>query len=200
LHNQNLIGWEKFLKGFISKDWGALQGQYYRQQHLTHNRRYTKTAWVQNLLLQLHYYRHGIWKVRNDTLHGGNTKEQKQLVRAQMIKEVKALYRKNRRCIPLRERALFHLPLWFRLKQGHQQLQLWIKWAQLMFNKYEEIPISTDQMNRITDWLSQWDLGDEVIAHDATVSSVPVSSLRVDSSDSEASEPRLPMSQSDISN
>jgi hypothetical protein len=43
-------------------------------------------------------------------------------------------------------------------------------------------------------------LGDAVIAHDATLSSVPVSRLRVDSSDSEASEPRLPMSQSDISN
>jgi hypothetical protein len=200
LHKQNLIGWEKILKGFVSKDWGVLQGQYYRQQHLTNNRKYMKSAWLHNLLLQLHYYRNGIWKVRNDTLHGGSTKEQKQLARSQLLQEVKALYRKNRRHIPLQERALFHLPLRFRLKQGQQQLQLWIKRAQLMFTKYDEIPISTDQTNRITDWLSQWDLGDAVIAHDATLSSVPVSRLRVDSSDSEASEPRLPMSQSDISN
>jgi hypothetical protein len=110
------------------------------------------------------------------------------------------LFLKNRRCIPLQEQALFTLPLQFRLKQGQQQLQLWIKRAQLMFTKYEEIPISTDQTNRITDWLSQWDLEDKVIAHDATLSSVPVSRLRVDSTDSEASEPWLSASQSDLSN
>ncbi len=69
-----------------------------------------------------------------------------------------------------------------------------------MFTKYKEISLSTDQTNRITDWLSQWDLEDEAMAHGATLSSLPVSRTRVDSIDSEASEPRLPMSQSDISN
>ncbi len=122
LHKQNLIGWEKFLKGYLSKDWGVLQGQYYKQKQYSNNRKYTKNAWLHNLLLQLHYYRHGIWKVRNDTLHGGNTKEQKHLTRTHMLKEVKALYRKDRRRIPLRERVLFNLPLRFRLKQGQQQL------------------------------------------------------------------------------
>jgi hypothetical protein len=62
-----------------------------------------------------------------------------------------------------------------------------------MFAKYDEILISKDQIHKITNWLSQWDLDDKVIAHDATRSSTLVSRTRVDSIDSK-------MSQSDISN
>jgi hypothetical protein len=69
-----------------------------------------------------------------------------------------------------------------------------------MFSKYEEIPISTDQTNKITNWLSQWDLEDKVIAQDATRSTTPVSRARVGSIDSKASAPRPSAKQSDISN
>jgi hypothetical protein len=30
LQNQSKIRWDNFLKGFIAKDWGVLQGQYYQ--------------------------------------------------------------------------------------------------------------------------------------------------------------------------
>jgi hypothetical protein len=69
-----------------------------------------------------------------------------------------------------------------------------------MFATYQGIPINSDQTNRITNWLSQWDLEEMVIAHDATRSSIPVSRTRVDLIDSEMSDPWLPTNQSDISN
>jgi hypothetical protein len=195
-----MIGWEQFLKGYIAKDWGMLQGRYYRDQQLTHNRKFTKNSWTQNLLLQLHYYRHRIWMVRNETLHGGITKDQKALTRKHMLQEVKALYRKNRRRIPFQERSLFQLPLRFRLKQGRQQLQLWIKRTQLMFARYEEIPISKDQTNRITDWLSQWNLDDGVTSQNDTRATTSATRARAYSIDSETSAPRPSAKQSDISN
>jgi hypothetical protein len=77
LQNQREIGWDKFVKGFITKDWGVLQGQYYRSQKLPNNRKFTRQAWTHNLLLQLHLYCHQIWMVQNETLHGGVTQEQK---------------------------------------------------------------------------------------------------------------------------
>jgi hypothetical protein len=117
-----------------------------------------------------------------------------------MIAEVKALYKKNRHQIPLCKRSLFQLPLQFRIKQGQQQLQLWIKWAQLIFVTYEDIHISNDQTNRITDWLSNWDLGESMIAHEATRSPVPAQRTRLDSFDSEMSNPRLGSEQTNISN
>jgi hypothetical protein len=200
LEHQSMIGWEQFLKGYIAKDWGVLQGRYYRDQQLTHNRKFTKNSWIQNLLLQLHYYRHRIWMVRNETLHGGITKDQKALTRKHMLQEVKALYRKNRRRIPFQERSLFQLPLRFRLKQGRQQLQLWIKRTQLMFARYEEIPISKDQTNRITDWLSQWNLDDGVTSQNDTRATTSATRARAYSIDSETSAPRPSAKQSDISN
>ena len=138
--------------------------------------------------------------VRNETLHGGVTQEQKSVSRISMIKEVKVLYKKNRRRIPARERSLFHLPLRFRIKQGQQQLQLWIKRAKLMFSAYEDIHISNDQTNRITNWLSNWDLGETTIANAATRSDLPVQRSRVESFDSETSAPRLGAEQINITN
>jgi hypothetical protein len=138
--------------------------------------------------------------VRNDTLHGGVTKEQRQMNRAQMIMEVKALYKKNRRRIPLRERILFQLPLRFRIKQGHQQLQLWIKHAKLMFATYEDIPIKKDQCTRITDWLSNWDMSDTVAVDSTPASLVPDQRMRLELFDSDTSAPRLGKEQTNIAN
>jgi hypothetical protein len=51
LKHQSTIEWDKFLKGFITKDWGIIQGQYYRYQNLTHNRKFTRNSWIYNLLV-----------------------------------------------------------------------------------------------------------------------------------------------------
>jgi hypothetical protein len=200
LRNQHKIGWDKFVKGFLTKDWGMLQCRYYRSQQLPNPRKFTRQTWTHNLLLQLHIYRHRIWMVRNETLHGGVTKEQKSVSRTQMTNEVKALYRKNRRRIPVRERSLFHLPLRFRLKQGQQQLQLWIKRAKLMFDKYEVDHVTNDQNTRITNWLSNWDLGETNLAATATSSFSSVQRLGVESFDSDTSAPRLGGEQTNITN
>jgi hypothetical protein len=37
-----------------------------------------------------------------------------------------------------------------------------------MFATYEDIHISNDQINQITNWLSNWDLGESKIANEAT--------------------------------
>jgi Tfp pilus assembly protein PilV len=44
-----------------------------------------------------------------------------------------------------------------RLKQGSQQLKLWIQRVTLLFKTYTETPITTNQQTRITDWLNTWD-------------------------------------------
>jgi hypothetical protein len=95
---------------------------------------------------------------------------------------------------------MFHLPLWFWIKQGQQQLQLWIKRANLMFTMYEELHISNDQTNRITDWLFTWDLGETMIAHDATRPPLTAQRIILDSIESETNAPRLHTDQTNISN
>jgi hypothetical protein len=40
LRKQNKVGWEYFLKGFVVKEWGYLQGLYY-SHHKLHSMKYT---------------------------------------------------------------------------------------------------------------------------------------------------------------
>ncbi len=138
--------------------------------------------------------------VGNETLHGGVTQEQKSMSRTHMINEVKALYKKNRHRLPLHEQSLFYLPLRFRIKQGQQQLLLWIKRAKLTFSTYEDIHISNDQTNRITTWLSNWDFGETEIGTKAFSPSLPIQRMRVESFDSETSTPCLSTDQTNITN
>ncbi len=67
------------------------------------------------------------------------------------------LYAQNRANLPYAERNIFNLPLRLRLKQGSQQLRLWIQRVSLLFKTYAETPITINQQTRITEWLNEWD-------------------------------------------
>jgi hypothetical protein len=156
LTSQRDIGWDKFIKGYLSKDWGYIQEQYYRHTKSINHRKFTRNNWVVQLLRSLHTYRHSIWMTRNKSLHGGGNKDQKEFNRKKILKIVSKLYQKDRSSLPIRERSLFNLPLKLRKKQGNQQLQLWIQRAKLLFDTYKEIPIRSDQQSSITKWLKAW--------------------------------------------
>jgi hypothetical protein len=49
LQKQSAIGWEYFMKGFMTKEWGIIQGQYYQYTQLN-SRTYTSKQWVVHLL------------------------------------------------------------------------------------------------------------------------------------------------------
>jgi hypothetical protein len=153
LDRQNKIGWERFTKGFVAKDWGYIQVQYYLHEKKVKNKKFTKNGWVTQLLRLLHHYRHSVWKTRNQILHGGTNKEQRLFTCKQMQNIVRELYSRNRTQLPYAERHIFKLPLQLRLKQGSQQLKLWIQRVQLLFKTYYNTPTATPQQARITDWL-----------------------------------------------
>jgi hypothetical protein len=50
-----------------------------------------------------------------------------------------------------------------------------------MFDKYEVDHVTSDQNSRITNWLSNWDLGETNLAATATSSFSSVPRLRVES-------------------
>jgi hypothetical protein len=153
LERQNKLGWERFAKGFVVKDWGYIQSQYYLHEKKVKNKKFTKNGWVTQLLRLLHHYRQSVWKTRNQILHGGTNKEQRLFTRKQMQDVVRELYSKNCTQLPYAERHIFKLPLQLRLKQGSQQLKLWIQRVKLLFKTYSTAPITTTQQARITDWL-----------------------------------------------
>jgi hypothetical protein len=154
LSNQLEIGWENFLKGFITKDWRYIQQSYYSYLKVN-TRKYNAEKWVSCLLRILHKFRTDLWHVRNSAIHGGSSKLQGQTLRHRLIREVHSLYDKDRKRLSLLDKQLFHMPKSYRLKQGNHQLLLWTKRAQMTFDIYEE-PIEGPQQTYITDWLTTW--------------------------------------------
>jgi hypothetical protein len=69
-----------------------------------------------------------------------------------------------------------------------------------MFDKYEDDHVTSDQNNRITNWLSNWDLGETNLTATATSSCASVQRLRVELFDSDTSAPRLGGEQTNITN
>jgi hypothetical protein len=154
LHNQGLIGWEPFMKGFVAKDWKYIQGSYYAFMKLN-KRKYHQDRWILQLLMLLHKYRHDLWMLRNASIHGGFEKLHGKALRWRLITEVTDLYDKDRSSLSLVDKNLFKLPLQLRKKQGNQQLLLWVKHAHMIFAKVEEEAMN-EQQAPITDWLTNW--------------------------------------------
>jgi hypothetical protein len=156
LKKQSSIGWEYFMKGFLAKEWGILQGQYYQYKQMN-SWKYTSERWVVQLLCLLHSFRQTMWQLRNASIHGGTTALMGRVLRQRLVRDVRELYSRDRCHLSLTDRDLFKLPLQYRLKQGNQHLLLWTKQAFLIFNHYKEVKIESAQQMRITEWLQTWD-------------------------------------------
>jgi hypothetical protein len=111
LQSQEKIGWENFLKGYIAKEWGYIQEQYYLHANLPRKKKHTRKNWVVHLLQSLHSYRHSIWMIRNQIIHGGKSKDHREFNGQKMLKIVGKLYQKDRSALLHRERCVFNLPL-----------------------------------------------------------------------------------------
>jgi hypothetical protein len=155
LSNQKEIGWEQFIKGFISKDWRYIQTSYYSYLKLD-RRKFNSEKWVGCLLQSLHRFRTDLWMIRNSALHGGFSKDASSTLRARLLRDVHYLYSKDRSCLSLADRQLFNLPRAYRLKQGNHQLLLWTKRAHMTFDLYDD-EVKGPQQTQITDWLRSWD-------------------------------------------
>jgi hypothetical protein len=154
LQQQQQIGWDNFMKGYLSKKWRYIQGSYYKFRKLN-KRKYHKDRWILQLLILLQQYRHDLWMLRNASLHGGFDKLHGTLLKTRLLDEVKYYYSRNRDGLSLSDKDMFKLPLAYRRKQGNQQLMLWVKRAALAFELVEE-NISHQQQLSITDWLTDW--------------------------------------------
>jgi hypothetical protein len=155
IHQQNSMGWDKFLRGFILKQWGYAQEKYYSSQSLSSRTR-TRQRWVTGTLRLLHQYRQRLWSHRNTSLHGGRTTQSHLLQHHGLISETKRLYTLPCSHLTTKFPDLFYLSLHQRLRQGNQLLQLWIHRALLAF---KTCPYDRNEVGcqcNITEWIDGW--------------------------------------------
>lgn len=150
------IDWEYLMKGFLIKDWGIIQGQYYINKKWN-ERKYNSTRWAVRVLTLLHDLRQSIWHLQNAAIHGGPTALTSKVLWQQLLREIRRLYVNDWSDLLYLDKDNFKLTLPYRLKQVNQHLLFWTKPASLTFDQCKEIWIHTCQQQYITDWLQVWE-------------------------------------------
>ena len=121
--DQSLIGWDKFLFGFVSKRWEVAQ-TIYREVSGDIPRRPLRT-WTEGLLTSLWDFSHAVWSQRNEVKHGVTKGEQAVHNRARLVALVTDRYL-HRPHLDDRYRWLFGKPLRDRLLEGNRALHVWL--------------------------------------------------------------------------
>jgi hypothetical protein len=149
------MGWDKFIRGFITKSWGTAQEKYYQSQSLSSQTR-TKRQWVTSTLRSLHRYQQQLWNYRNMAIHSGKDYHSHLIQRNGLITEVQCLY--TLPCLHLVSKFpdLFCLSLHQRLRQGNQLLQLWIQCALLAYKTCESDQTKHGSQRNIMEWIDGW--------------------------------------------
>ena len=121
--DQNHIGWDKFLTGVMSKQWGFAQKLY---QEITgdYHKRIPRT-WAETILPALWDFSHNIWTYRNEIKHGVTLAEQSMQRRARVTALVEDRYR-HRPHLDAKYKFLFRKPLAAKLEEGNRALYMWL--------------------------------------------------------------------------
>jgi hypothetical protein len=95
IYEQDDIGWENFIMGRISQRFAVFQHNHFRH---TGKKSYGR-VWATRLITQLWELPWGMWEHRNDILHNGTTRQQKEEL-DQLRQQVRAQFCLGNRGIP----------------------------------------------------------------------------------------------------
>jgi hypothetical protein len=121
--HQNLVGWDNFLRGYISIYWRECQILFYESSS---HRRLSSETWDTNLIKAIVTLYTSLWKDRNRVLHGSTRKEASILLRSRVLNQVRQLY-KHPPQLAGQYSTVRSVPLEDRLKHSTTLLQRWLK-------------------------------------------------------------------------
>jgi hypothetical protein len=113
--HQNLIGWDNFIRGFVSKYWKDIE-------HIQMENNKLWDTKLTGAMLQLHKE---IWEGRNTVVHGRTIEEARKKARESVTNKVKDIYRRPP-TLAARYPSIFEVPLENRLKRTTEQLNEWL--------------------------------------------------------------------------
>jgi hypothetical protein len=120
IRHQNLIGWDKFLLGYISQHW-TISYDTLHDPLLSPPR----VDWDCQLILAIFCLYKGIWDNRNSFLHGSSREDSRQKLRDRLIDQVKELYN-NLPKLATRYPPIRFLPFDQRINNCNLHLSRWL--------------------------------------------------------------------------
>ncbi len=118
--HQNLIGWDKFLLGYIFQHW-TLAYVELNDSLISPPR----VDWDNQLISVIFFKYKGIWDNHNSFIHGSSRDESRQKRRARLIDQVAALYNRPPR-LTSRYPPIRSLPINNRIKKSNIHLLHWL--------------------------------------------------------------------------
>ncbi len=116
IHHQNILGWNSFLCGYISKLWHKLAKRPQTKK---------KTCWAEKLPIWPLILHKAIWEGCNTHVHVNDIKVAKQRAREAIMQRVKQLYQNPPR-LATRYCSIHSVPLETCLRKSMAQLQDWL--------------------------------------------------------------------------
>ena len=126
VQEQELIGWDNFFKGRISKHWSTLQEQHYSTLDLPECQAYkTGKWWASHVIRQLIYFSLNAWQIRNDTLHKDKVQSIYNSERSELRKRIRWWY-SNSSKFSRKMQKYFKKTMLERNNDSNQSLACWI--------------------------------------------------------------------------
>ena len=131
--NQQNIGWNNLLKGYLSTNWNEAQQAYLIEQKAGEN-----PQWASKSINLLQSYTLKLWQYHNQYLHGIDIKENRKIRIEKTNKMIQSLYDNSDRIhIPLQDKT-FDLPIQERLKSSLTAQIAWIDLANRRIRMHRE--------------------------------------------------------------
>jgi len=132
LAEQQLIGWNNFFKGRISKTWTEIQQREYsrQSQHRIDSKveplpkHYSGNWWAANLIKQVVFMSLNLWQIRNDALHSDKILNDYNEQRRILLTQLATWYDKENDFEP-EDKKYFHRPYLERQTDPNYAIQAW---------------------------------------------------------------------------
>jgi hypothetical protein len=126
LDDQTKIGWNNFMRGFISSSFQKLINHQRQLQHFNH---YEEFKWTSKLIRLLWHHEMDHWRARNASTHGITTEEKYQKARELLLKDAQELYSLRTQLSQFDQHRLFRK--WYAIpKLKNRQLDIWLRTTQ----------------------------------------------------------------------
>ena len=124
VHNQNQIGWQSFIEGFLAKEWTLCQKEHMRKS------KKSPTLWMAKLQNKIWQIAWTMWEHRNKHLHEKNEHEHITSLEA-LNEQIRIEMEKGLETLPRRYSRLFKTSLQVRLKDSTEHKRQWLTsvWA-----------------------------------------------------------------------
>jgi hypothetical protein len=138
---QDSLGWNNFLHGFISSKWRQAIDMHFKKI----NSKKSSTLWVSRLVRKIWDIQRQLWNDRNEALHGeGNTIHVEEITA--INEEVLSQWTKGSRHLPTRYHHLFKGEFRLLYQSDYHRKQQWLTSIWLAREKHSPLPVTRNSI------------------------------------------------------